>query len=282
MPDTPTAPPTPPTPPAPPTPPPVKFAGKYDTPEALEKGIREIRTKTGFEPLPDSLKLIGDGGLYADAAAAEREYKRMESLIGAAKPTKTADLSIETPTPDAEFDVPTLVNKAGLRLDELQAQFSTSGDLTQDQYAAIRKVRPGLTNGDIKAMARGMVAEAALRAQAMEKVVTEAQQIAGGEQQLTLLRAWAAQNITPERLQRLNSQVKADPAFYPDMVRLLTAEHSAAVGAGKAQPLIGGTAANGAVAPPSPAEYKDLERRAMSGDKSAIARIMAMPPAKLL
>lgn len=291
MPDTlipPSPPVSPSTPPAsaPPATPAPKLAGKYDTPDALEKGIREIRTKTGFEPLPDSLKLIGEGGLYADAAAAEREYKRMESLLGGPKPAaKPAELSItpnQVAEPEGDLDIPAMVTKAGLKMEDLESQFTEKGDLTEEQYAAIRKARPGLTKGDIKAIAEGMAAKAALRTQAMEKVVGEAQSLAGGEQQLAMLRTWAAQNIAPERLAKFNAQVKADPTFYPEMVRIIAAEHSAAVGAGKAQPLIAGVAGNAMTTPPSPAEYKELEKRALAGDKAAQARILAMPSVRLI
>ncbi len=264
-------------PPAPST----KLAGKYETPEALEQGLREIRGAMGLEPVPDDAKLIGT--LYKDPEAAARDYTRMQRMMSQGKHKAAEEpLQIETSTnggqDDADYDVPDLIKKAGLDMAAVEKQYVETGDLTPEQYAAIRKANPGLSKAAIKAIADGQAAKAQLRQQAQQAVLVEAAQIAGGEEQLGNLRQWAAVNIPPERLARLNKQVVADPAFYPEMMRLIKAEHAEAVGAGRAAPLVSGSNPTITSKPLTGDEWRRVRDAAIGGDQAAIARIKAMKP----
>lgn len=259
-----------------------KYAGKYETPEALENGLREIRGAMGLEPVPDDAKLIGT--MYKDPDAAARDYVRMQRMMSQGK-HKVGDppLAIENPSTnggqdDADYDVPDLIKKAGLDMAAVEKQYLEAGDLTAEQYAAIRKANPGLSKAAIKAIADGQAAKAQLRQHAQQAVVGEAQQIAGGKEQLDNLRQWAATNIPQERLDRLNKQVVADPTFYPEMIRLLRSEHADAVGAGRASPLINGSNPTITSKPLTGDDWRRVRDAAMNGDPAAIARIRAMKP----
>jgi hypothetical protein len=218
-------------------------------------------------------------GKFKTAEELERGYTELQRQFHSTRPQPKNDLTIAPPTIDDSADIPTLIERAGLKLDDLETVWAESGKLAPEQYAAIRKARPGLSNTDIDFIAEGLHAKAALRDQQVAGFVAEATQLVGGETQLTTLRQWAAENIDPGRLARFNKMVKADPSFYPDMVRLIAAEHSAKVGAGKAKPLIGGTSLPVAgMGARSAEEYSQLLQAMQTGDVNARARIAATSP----
>lgn len=284
--NTPTPPSPPPTPPGQPN---LQYAGKYATVEALEQGYREIRKPLGLSELPADSKLFGDGGMFRDVKALESAYRDMDTLLSsrskpAEKPTPPGDgLSIPQDDPKAgepapepsDFDVPEIITKAGLKPEDLEQAWTEKGDLTPEQYAAIRKAQPGLTNATIKAIARGMAAEAALHASQQAQIKAEATSIAGGQQQLEALLAFAKTEFSGAERADLNRRL-ADPALFKGALQQITAAHREKVGAGKAQPLInGGPGVAHSVA--SADDILKLRRRANSGDQSALAALNALP-----
>lgn len=270
----------PPAPAAEPTP--TKFAGKYDTPEALETGYRELRVgRLGLDPFKDDAVLVGKGGMYADHKALERAYSDLERIAGkmpAAKP----GLSIETATPaaaDPESGIEAVLDSIGLTGEEVGVEWQKSGKLTDDQYKKF--AGKGLGKKAVDAFMAGQAALGALAEQKATASIREAETIAGGVEKLAVLRQWAGANIPAERLARLNKQVEADPSFYPEMIRLIASEHRAAVGAGGSTTTINGGPGGTAPSISSADDLIALNRKAASGDKLAQAQIARLTPAQL-
>lgn len=229
-------------------------------------------------------------GKFKDVGELEKGYKELETKLGQrgvqidtpkpAAPNAAPQIGDNpSPTPDEPVDVPTVLTKANLKMEDLAEQFSTKGDLTEDQYNAIRKARPGLTKADIRLIAEGMASKQALIGQAVATAVNKAAEAVGGRAQLDNLVAWASTpdaGLSPKEKAVLNAQLK-DPETVGLAVETLAAKHARAMGAGKAQPLAqGGTASTTAGAKDS-REFAQLVAAAQRGDSAAIAKIQATP-----
>lgn len=271
------------------------IAGKYETPEAFDKGFREIAGKIGIEIPEDTPIIAKDGkGLFASQDAAVTGYKGYETALGkitaAAKPATPAtppkpgeDPLIvkaqepETPAEDEPLDA--LLQRAGLKTEDVIEQWQEKGDLTPEQYKALGKHH--VTKAMARAFMEGQAAVAAIAMQRQEAAVAAAEKIVGGKPQLDTLREWASKNIKPDELNRLAAII--DPKRggsrdnYPEYVEMLAARHAKAVGSGGAQPLVQGGAGTPTQGAKDGTEFSDLVRRAGMGDASAIAAINATP-----
>ena len=264
------------------------LAGKYADRSALEKGIREARKAAGFEAIPDKFPIIGEDGLFTDDAAGEREYKRLETLIAQGKkpqepkPGEAAQaLKIGGDPLPENADVPTIIARAGLKIEDVVKQFTEKGDLTDEQYKAIRAKRPGLSNADIKFIAEGLQAKSVLAEQAISKARNEAANVVGGMPQLESLLT-QAKTFVPESEQAGLNAMLQNPATAVAAVKVLKQMHADHIGAGGAQPIINGTAGGPAAHNIKTfAEYKDLERRAKNGDESAWKTLATIDVSKL-
>lgn len=238
-------------------------------------------TQTPTFAMPEKFK-----GKSAEDIA--RSYVELESHLGkksapAAEPAQTTPGEMKIggePLPETA-DVPTILQKAGLKEAEVAKHFTEKGDLSDEQYAAIKKVRPNLTKADIKFIAEGHAAKAMLRAQAMERVAAEAATIAGGKDKLdTLLRE--AETFVPAGERAGFDKLLDNPATAPAAIRTLMQMHKDHVGAGGSQDLVSGqpsSSVNHGIT--TIAEYKDVTRRAVAGDKAAAAIILSIDVSKL-
>lgn len=260
---------------------PKKLAGKFDTPADLEKGYRELSRKLGSD-LGDA-PLVGEGGLFVNHEALEKVYKHSESVLGrmstSPKPDNPPDPSdLRINKGDNEFlDVPDVLQRAGLQAKDLEEQWEKNGKLTEDQYAAFRKVNPALSRAVVNHIAEGMAAKAVFRQQQTAEAIREAQEIVGGEAELATLREWAATNIPKDRLARLNAQLDADVRFYGDYIRLIHAEYAKATGSSGTSPILNGTTAPTGKLPTNLAEFGALMRRVNRSDADALATLAKIP-----
>lgn len=224
---------------------PQKFAGKYETPDALSAGYREIRGKLGLKEIAADKPLFGKDGLFADVTALERGYEDLETMIGrsAAPPaTKT-----ETPKPGdglqltkPEATVEAILTSAGLKGEDLGAQWQKAGYLTPEQYKALAD--KGYPKATVDSYMQGQAAIAQNADAANASIRQEATRLAGGEQQLESLIAWADAALSDAEHADLNARLK-NPKLAGGAIRQMMHAHAEAVGAGKTAPLISGSAA---------------------------------------
>lgn len=236
-------------------------------------------------PAPSALDAVLDGDQVPEKFRGKKvadvisSYKSLESKLGAPKPAPAAAPAIapiEPPAPDDEAGMSTMLDRAGLKAEALAETWKSGGKLSDEQYAALKKV--GVTRGMANEYL-GMVHETAdARQWRVDRAISEAESVAGGKQQLETLRQWAGSGgVATDRLARLNAQLKNDPGFYPDYIRLIATEHQTAVGAGKAQPIIGGNRAPVSTGIPKDSrEMAALTAAAARGDADAISRIKSM------
>jgi hypothetical protein len=256
---------------------PTKFAGKFNDADALATGINHLRSRIGAEPLA---KVIGEDGTYKDASDAERAYKELERLAGSLRPKpdgKTVEpLKIGDPV-NEDADITQVISKAGLNQADLEKSWIDTGDLTAEQYEAIRKAKPSLSKGDIKLIAQGMAAQTVIKNQAVQTAINEAESVVGGKDQLQNLLSSAVNFVTDKaELEDFNRRL-SDPKLAVGAVRDLAARHATEVGAGRSMPLVKGSAPAGPAVPKSAAEFHQIVKRASYGDAQARAVLMATP-----
>ena len=256
----------------------VKFAGKYETPEAFEKGFREGAKAAGLN-IRDNIKLHGDGGMFENITAAEDAYKNIERMITAkgqssTTPTGTNQTS-QLPLPedepvDEDADLDAIVKKAGLSGEELGRAYLENNKLTDEQYAKIKKVMPGATKKVIDTV---LGAQAQAGKAKWQESISKAQQIAGGDNELKNLMQWAKGNVDAATLEPLTRQASRDPNFYPSFVKFLANEYASQNGT---KPTGGGVGprvpAGNTPAVTTRAEYRSLLQRAQGGDPAALAQ----------
>lgn len=168
-----------------------------------------------------------------------------------------------------------VLKRSGLKPADIEQTWREKGDLTPQQYSALG--RAGFSKDFARQIVKGIAAEAALEEQAVLTAVSEAETVAGGKDELGVLREWYKANGDKERLARFDAQIKNDPKVYPDIARLMLMEYTAKNGT-KPQLVAGekpASAAGGAAT--SAEEYAKLVKAYARGDQAAKARIEATP-----
>ncbi len=255
----------------------AKLAGKYDTPDALAAGFRELNTKLGLPDIPKERAVFGKDGIYADEKALETAYKAHEGLLGkitkADKPAGESAPATLSLTPDLQ-GYAKVMHDAGLsgKERELASRFDEKGELTEDQYKSLEKA--GRSREEIDNHFKGLLAIARER---NGKLIGEAEEIAGGTDQLKALRSWAAESLPKEKVAAWNKEITDKPENFPAIVRQINHEYQKQVDSGNVRPLIGGTSVVGGAGAKDGAEFSALVRRAERGDKGAMAKITATP-----
>lgn len=281
VPDPSSTPPTTPNTPAAPSPDAAKFAGKYADDAAALKGINEIRKQVGLEEFAADKPLYGQNGHFADRTAAERAYKDFEKVYHATRKPATApvqDLGIKNdPAPEVDETPDVVMQKAGISREDA-AKALESGSLTAEQIAKIRSAVPKykyLSDANINLIAKGHYAEIKQNEAKIASAYNEVSTALGGEEKHKALREWAKTNIDPAIREKWSAIVAKNPDMYQSMMNDVAARHAAAIGAGKAAPLINNTGGNGPVGLPSTrAEFQALYEKASNGDVNAV-RVLA-------
>jgi hypothetical protein len=260
-------------------PPKEKLAGKYTDRAALKAGFIELSKKLELDDLSeDAIDTV-----FKEDKALEKAYLARAKVLSSRKveaATKPVEKPVETTNApandplaigavDDDPDVDGILAKAGLKADDLVKSWEAGEKLTDEQYAALKKV--GYPRKIADTLIRGQYAAAALNVQVKQTIRAEAASAVGGEEALKNLNLWAEANIPKPRMDTFREMVKANPRAYPEVVRLIQAEHAKELGAGNAQPLVtGGVSTNLNGAPKTFAEWNAVRRRAEMGDPAAI------------
>lgn len=281
----------------PPSPPPAdtKIAGKYDTPEAFDKGFREISTKLGLELDANTPLVAKDGkGLYASQEAAVSVFKGFEKMMATkgqqpaavspnSPPPKGDELQVKPATSDNGSGPKNLgdwLGRAGVNGEELAAHFEEHGELNEDHYRRLVQQRP--TKEVINEIMGLMREVGGYRQTAAQSIVASAAEAVGGQTKHDAIRDWAAKGGIPEaELNRLGAMV--DPKRggsienYPDYIQILASRHAKAIGANGSKPLITGQpgpTSNGL--PTTREEFAKLMGRVNNGDPDALETLQKM------
>ncbi len=245
------------------------LAGKFKDEASLAQGIREGLKVTMKVPLPESVKIIGDGGIYASVDDAVSGYKEIESKIGKltapTPPTppkgddKPLSLAPPPPPPDVEYDDPADAAKAaGLNMADLESQWAKDGKLTDEQYAKLKSVK--ITKAAANAWASGIAAQRQASATSYSAVVTSL----GGKEAIEQLIASVKDKIPASQVDTLDAMLK-DPKTLPVAVQALKSYAGSGNGG-----MLTGSGMSSAAKPKNADEQNRIIARALAGDPAAM------------
>ncbi len=280
-------------------PPAPKFAGKFDSEEKLSQGIAEGH------------KFLGLTGVEVpkDAKAAEQHYLALQTLIATrgkptaapaadpapkpstdpapgvdapalkiGEPEKPAAPVAETPEPK---DIKEVLALANLDPASLEKQWTEKGELTAEQYAALKAKNPGLTKLVVDHIARGLVAERATERIAVNQAVNEAAAIVGGKAQFDQLLKDAATFVPADEKDDINARLNS-VKHIKGAVRDLLEFRAKHIGAAGAKPLASGSTPTTNGTKISLGEFKKLSAQLKDPNPAIAAaakqRLLAMPP----
>ena len=183
-----------------------------------------------------------------------KAHAALETQMHQSQPANEAP-QITAPPASENATVEQILVDTGLNEEQISQQWTQNGKLSDDQYAAL--ANKGFNKNVVDTHMKAQTALSAFNSQKVQTAVKQAQGLVGGEQQLKNLITWAGSAITdPARLDRINKQLE-DPDQLEDAVKLLNAEHAAAVNAGTTQSLVTGDPA----APVNNGVYETLEEQ---------------------
>ena len=249
-----------------------------------EEGVIPVTEPTQVAPDPDqtAFKFADQGAAEQAAASAQVKITQQAQELASLKtPAKPEGLGIadKPATPDARVSLEQAITDAGMDIGATATTFGNTGDVPDGVMAALRAVRPGSTDADIKREAQGEMAIVQLRQTAQSQIRTEASALAGGDAQLDNLLSTARDFVPASEIEDINSRLQ-NPNSFKGAMRDIMEHHKVAVGAGGAQPLVGGST------PPSQAggftdfgEYTAALKAKQTGraDQATLNKLNATP-----
>jgi hypothetical protein len=193
-----------------------------------EEGIKDtVEVPAKPEGIPDKFYDAATGKVDYDAMA--KSYTELEKKQSGQK-EEVKEESVEEPKTADEA-----VEKAGLDMEALSAEYDANQGLTDDSYAALEAA--GIPKETVNQYIEG---QKALVAQAQN----EAYSITDGKEGYEAMSNWAKANLSAEELANYNTQVNSPISKVREMaIRGLHAQFSADSGDGK--PLVHGGATTG-------------------------------------
>ena len=233
--------------------------------------------------MPDT-DILSDSETAKDDAETKAETKveakaedtKTESNPPPAKPVaKVDDLKITEDAVDLDaLDVDGLLKKSGVTREDVAAKFLETGKLDPAHAAAFKKI--GVPRAIAEHMLSLELEKAKFQHARIADFQKEAEQIAGGAEQLGTLRAWAKTNMPKSKLDALNLALEKDPSTYPDMIATIQRHYNASNKTSVNTP--GRAAAGDSI--PSDKELSNLHNLARAGNAEAIKKLGKVPLAR--
>ena len=194
---------------------PVKFAGKYESVEELEKGYAELQKK-----------LSGEGEAEGDTPEVS------ESKEEEAAPTNASEIYGEY--------IGSRLDEAGVDYQGMNTKWQETGKLEDDDYTALEGA--GFSKDMVEAYLDGVQYRAEQDSQLAAKEVAAIKNEFGGEQVYTEMIQWATANLDKGEVDAFNSMLKTSN---PHQIRIAVAGIQAAYmnNAPREPKLVGGRAA---------------------------------------
>ena len=175
---------------------PVKFAGKYESVEELEKGYAELQKKLSGE---------GEGDTPEVSESKEEE----------AAPTNASEIYGEY--------IGSRLDEAGVDYQGMNTKWQETGKLEDDDYKALEGA--GFSKDMVEAYLDGVQYRAEQDSQLAAKEVAAIKNEFGGEQVYTEMIQWAAANLDKGEVDAFNSMLKTSN---PHQIRIAVAGIQAA------------------------------------------------------
>jgi hypothetical protein len=163
---------------------------------------------------------------YTSVEDLEKGYKELQAKVGQKFPDTSG------------LDIPALLQRAGLKNEEIITNWSTEGKLTDAQYGKFQAI--GFNRTVVDAFLAGQQAIAAGGQREQETIKMRAYEMAGGAEQLQNLLNWAGNNYQSDKVDDLNQRLASARGFEGALKELLF-DYKQAVGAGFTRPMASGS-----------------------------------------
>lgn len=209
-------------------------------------------------------------GKFKSVDELTKAYKSLEQKLHERQPPPPE------PTPPIEADV--VLERAGLRGDDLVANWQSDGRLSDEQYESLAKI--GYSRSIVDQYLAGQTAIVANKVNAAQAAANRAIAAAGGPEQWNALTEWARTNYDAKALADFDARL-ADPKTSDSAVKELLWDYRVVAGKGVSTSMISGTSA-----PATSAAFGTVEevveamakiRRGGRVDESTKRRLMATP-----
>jgi len=192
-----------------------KFAGKYETIEQLEEGVRSARKTLNLD---SSVQLIGEGGMYSDVHAMEKGYVDYDKIINSSRPEPTEptqpepsgeeqppitpQIKKQDPVQEAKVlkNIPQILESAGVEQNDIVTQWTENGgSLNDETYQKFES--QGYGRDAVDTVISGTVAQAQANVNAMN-------QVAGSKENVDQLFEFAG-TLPADRINNLNERLQS-------------------------------------------------------------------------
>lgn len=192
------------------------------TPTAAEATQSPAQQAANAQPQMTARKFADK---YASVEELEKGYKELQAKVGQKFPdTSTLDLV-------------GILQKAGLKNEDLVTNWSTEGKLSESQYQKLASI--GFNRAVVDAFLQGQSSIASRGQQEQEMMKLRAYEMVGGTEQLQNLLNWAGTNYTPDKVEELNSRL-ATGKGYEGALKEILFDYKQAIGAGFGKPILSG------------------------------------------
>lgn len=178
----------------------VNYAAWAKSTSELEAALTKSKQTPATQqqaPTVDPVKV------HADAKAALEAKVSALKADAASKPEDVAAAEAALAAHPAAPTAETVVENAGLKMDELSAEYAKDGDLSEASYEKLAKV--GIPKEMVDTYIEGQKAIAA-------QTRAESVKLVGGEDKYVEMVTWAGQNLKADEVAAYNSAVAGDPA----------------------------------------------------------------------
>ncbi len=165
-------------------------------PSEVEAEERPTWLPEKFESPEDLAKAYGE---LEKQFTQKAQTKTSEAKTDGTEPQKADTETSETPDDD-DNAVKEIVENAGLKMQDLSAEYEQAGQLSEDSYEKLEKA--GINREYVDGYIRG---QEALATQYQSEVFD----VAGGQQGYTEMIQWAAQNLSTEEINAFNTTVNS-------------------------------------------------------------------------
>jgi hypothetical protein len=185
---------------------PALLAGKFKTPEDLEKAYKELESKLGA-----TNKGVGDDSDTDDTAGDNADSPDGDHAVADADAPANSDGNKDAgegnEDPYAAYGevVGNALKEAEVDPTAAAEEFEKNGTLADETFEKFEKA--GFSREFVEAYLRGVTATRATQTAATEEQIAQIKAVAGGEEGFTKLQAWMAANVPHEDLEAYNEAV---------------------------------------------------------------------------
>ncbi|MEL6509038.1 MAG: hypothetical protein AAFQ32_04550 [Pseudomonadota bacterium] len=206
------------------------LAGKFKTPEELEKAYKELASKLGAPKVEENSAPEDEAAAEADGNNGPEDNTTHEGKDGEDDLSAVYGETVANAMKTAEVDASAAAE-----------EFEKTGDLSEETYAKFEKA--GFNRDVVKAYLKGVSDTNEAVTEVTEAQIAEIKEVAGGEAAFGDLQKWMGQNMSDDEAKAYHAALEAgDPEKIKAQVKAYAERYRADIGE-ETTPMGGRTAA---------------------------------------